>query len=316
MACYRFKIDGVDTQVSIPSSLKNDEDFNWETFISDLKSFTEQEKANIHTDLSDPDFIVTTRGVSETSVDKIVRLLDERKAEESLHQESINNIDKREAFELVKQHLKRIGVPVHIESQEKMAELGFPNNTDAGVLDGEIYLSEDSSISSPMHEFLHLVFGVMKYDKFKDFSRLMGLMSSVEEFNKIKQEIDTLPAYNGLTDLDKNEEAFARYMSELLDGRLQMSDEFNKIYDEVNRIMIPFIKTTFGIEGIINLMDFLNSPFSDLTKQGSTLFVKKSLDTTGYSDNKYKVVLSGKIMNYIKELSIGDNPLIQEGDCQ
>lgn len=315
MACYRFKIDGVDTQVSIPSSLKNDGDFNWETFISDLKKFTEQEKASIFTDLYNSNVVVTTQGVAETSIDRIVRLLDEYKTEKSLHQESINNIDKREAFELVKQHLKRIGVTVHIESQEKMVELGFPNNTDAGVLDGEIYLSENSSISSPMHEFLHLVFGVMKYDKFKDFSQLMGLMSSVNEFNIIRQEIDTIAEYKGLTDLDKNEEAFVRYMSELLDGRLQMSDEFNKVYDEVNKIMVPFIKTTFGIEGIINLMDFLNSPFSDLTKQGSTLFVKKSLDTTGYSDNKYKVVLSSKIMNYIKELSLGDNPLIQEGDC-
>ena len=82
-----------------------------------------------------------------------------------------------------------------------------------------------------MHEFLHLVFGVIKYDKFEDFSKLMGLMSSVPEFVQIKQEIDTNPSYNGLTDLDRNEEAFVRYMSELLDGRLQMSEQFNQIYD-------------------------------------------------------------------------------------
>lgn len=301
MACYRFKIDGVDTQVSIPSSLNIDNDFNWETFIRDLKEQINQEQLE---------------NIAETSVDKLIKLLDNHKIEETSGIESISDIDKKEAFELVKQHLARIGVPVHIESKQKLIELGFPTNVDAGVLDGEIYLSEDSSISSPMHEFLHLVFGVMKYDKFKDFSKLMGLMSSVPEFVQIKQEVDTNPSYSGLTDLDRNEEAFVRYMSELLDGRLQMSEQFNQIYDQINKIIIPFIKKTFGIDGIITLMDFLNSPFSDLTKQGSTLFVRKSLDTTGYSDNKYKAVLSGKIMNYIQELSVGDNPLIQEGDCQ
>ena len=301
MACYKFKIDGVDTQVSIPSTLNSDSEFNWETFISDLKRQTDIENASEN---------------PETSVDLLVRLLDSHKKQENSGKESIKSIDKREAFQLIQKHLSRIGVSVHLESPESRERLGFSANTDAGVMNGEIYIFEDSAISSPMHEFLHLIFGVMKQDNFNKFSKLMGLMSSVSEFNTIKQQIDTNDSYRGLTDLDRSEEAFVRYMSSLLEENIEMSEEFNNVYDEINTILVPSIKKTFGIDGVVNLIDFLKSPFSDLTKQGSTLFVRKSLNTTGYSDNKYKVILSGKIMNYIQELSTGENPLIEEGECQ
>jgi hypothetical protein len=50
------------------------------------------------------------------------------------------------------------------------------------------------------------------------------------------------------------------------------------------------------------LVNFLQSPLKDLTKKGSTLFIKKTYRTTGYSENKKKVVESQRITQYIKDL--------------
>ena len=44
-----------------------------------------------------------------------------------------------------------------------MENLGFPTTTEAAVKDGKIYVNlSRAKVSSPMHEFMHLVFAVMK----------------------------------------------------------------------------------------------------------------------------------------------------------
>lgn len=301
MACYKFKIDGVDTEISIPSSITKDEDVNLTSLLQDLISHTNDQKSQ---------FIV------ETDIQKLSRLLNVSKENRQKGIDSILEIDKREAFNLIQQHLNRIGVTLHlIDSQSEMQSLGFPESTLAGIQNGEIYVLTTAPISAPMHEFLHLVFGVIKQDNFSKFLNITHLLDDVQEFKEILETVQNNSEYKNLIDADQREEAFVRFIENVIDGRIDPNN-FENIEQQINKELVPYIKTTFGLSEVSGVLDFLKSPLSSLTKQGSSLFVRKSLKTTGYSDKKYKVVLSGKIMNLINELSSGENPIIQKGECE
>lgn len=280
MNCYKFKVG--DTEISIPTEGKP---LSWDNIIASL----------LETD--------------QKIIQQIIDAVENYNYNKKKDLPKITDLDKREALNIIAGHLRDIGITVHFVSD--MRAEGFPNNTDAAVKNGEIYLTYNSSVSSPMHEFLHLVFSVMKYDNHKKFIDLMTTISQIQEVQQIRQELGT--EYEGMLDSDIQEEAFVRYMSGILEGKYEISNEFDQIYDEINNVLSPFIQKTFGLDEIVDLIDFLKSPFSDLIKQGSNLFIQKNLETTGYSDQKYKVELVGKIMNYIQYLVNQGN--IQEGDC-
>lgn len=256
---------------------------------------------------------VSSYSSSET-VNKINRYLDAALSLQS-NEKSISELDTQEAIHVVAQQLDRLGIPTHlVENDAEMEKLGLPANTEAAVKNGEIYVNlQRASVSSPMHEFMHLVFAVMKQTNFDTFVSLMNDLRGITEFDSILQQVQSSEYYNKLIESDQMEEAFVRYLSGLLEGKISTSDTFETWYNNNSQQLNKAIQTTFNTPPIVDLLTFLKQPFASLTKYGSELFGQKNNKTEGYSKQKYQVDISGRIMDYIQT---NMNSLIQEGECK
>ena len=257
--------------------------------------------------------IKTTINSSET-VNKLQKYLDVALNQQN-NEKPLSEIDINEAMHLVQQQMQNLGVEVHLlDSDQDMENLGFPTTTEAAVKDGKIYVNlSRAKVSSPMHEFMHLVFAVMKQQDFNRFANIMNQLRGIDDFNKIFEEVASSENYNKLIESDQLEEAFVRYLSGILDGEINTNIQFEEFYKNNQHLINESIQQIFGTPAITDLLSFLKQPFANITKYGSELFIKKDLKTAGYSKRKYDVDISGRIMAYIQD-NMGD--LIQEGECK
>lgn len=256
---------------------------------------------------------VSSHKYSDT-INKIQRYLDVAINQQN-NEKPINELDTREALYVVQQQMNNLGVQVNLlDTDADMEQQGLPGNTEAAVKNGEIFVNlSRANVTSPIHEFMHLVFAVMKQNDFSAFSNLMNEMRGVKEFDDIFSKVNNSEYYNKLIESDRLEEAFVRYLSGILQGEINTSDAFEIWYNKNMPVLNKVISETFGTPPIIDLLSFLKQPFASLTKYGSEMFMKKQQSAKGYSDNKYKVDISGKIMDFIQS---NMDSLIQEGKCK
>lgn len=251
---------------------------------------------------------------SSEIIAKINKYLDISTKDIISKEKPLKEIDKLEALNLIKVYMEQLGVKVHLLSQDDLVNQGFPAETEAAVRNGEIFVNLDrASLSSPIHEFMHLVFAIMKQENFEQFTKLMRELRGIKDFENILTEVQKSQYYNNLIESDQLEEAFVRYLSKIIDGEIETSTEFEQFYIKNQPILSEFIQIAFNVPKISDLLNFLKQPFSSLTKVGSELFVRKNMETSKYSDKKYKIDISGKIMAFI-QARMGD--LIKEGECK
>ena len=251
---------------------------------------------------------------SSEIIAKINKYLDISTKDIISKEKPLKEIDKLEALNLIKVYMEQLGVKVHLLSQDDLVNQGFPAETEAAVRNGEIFVNLDrASLSSPIHEFMHLVFAIMKQENFEQFTKLMQELRGIKDFENILTEVQKSQYYNNLIESDQLEEAFVRYLSKIIDGEIETSTEFEQFYIKNQPILSEFIQIAFNVPKISDLLNFLKQPFSSLTKVGSELFVRKNMETSRYSDKKYKIDISGKIMAFI-QARMGD--LIKEGECK
>ena len=251
---------------------------------------------------------------SSEIIAKINKYLDISTKDIISKEKPLKEIDKLEALNLIKVYMEQLGVKVHLLSQDDLVNQGFPAETEAAVRNGEIFVNLDrASLSSPIHEFMHLVFAIMKQENFEQFTKLMQELRGIKDFENILTEVQKSQYYNNLIESDQLEEAFVRYLSKIIDGEIETSTEFEQFYIKNQPILSEFIQIAFNVPKISDLLNFLKQPFSSLTKVGSELFVRKNMETSKYSDKKYKIDISGKIMAFI-QARMGD--LIKEGECK
>lgn len=251
---------------------------------------------------------------SSEIIAKINKYLDISTKDIISKEKPLKEIDKLEALNLIKVYMEQLGVKVHLLSQDDLVNQGFPAETEAAVRNGEIFVNLDrASLSSPIHEFMHLVFAIMKQENFEQFTKLMQELRGIKDFENILTEVQKSQYYNNLIESDQLEEAFVRYLSKIIDGEIETSTEFEQFYIKNQPVLSEFIQIAFNVPKISDLLNFLKQPFSSLTKVGSELFVRKNMETSKYSDKKYKIDISGKIMAFI-QARMGD--LIKEGECK
>lgn len=324
-SCYGNKIDALKYNDKCASSCiycyakhNGDRAVNYYNEDGTIKNnrFTQIEETPIEIDYSgqeDNKFEVTYKTSSET-INNLNRYLNIA-LEQTSNADPIKQQDLREALSIIKSNFNNLGIQMHIlDNDSAMEQIGLPNNTEAVVKDGEIYVNlSRASVSSPIHEFMHLVFAVMKQDNFEEFTNIMNGIRGISDFQKILQEVQMSDYYNNLIESDQLEEAFVRYLSAIIDQKVETNDEFELFYDKFNPVLNEFISKTFNVPHINDLLSFLQQPFANITKYGSELFVKKDSESLGFSGNKYKVDISGKIMQFIQD---NMNKLIQEGECK
>lgn len=255
----------------------------------------------------------TTYKTSQT-LNKIHRYLEES-LKVNPNAEKIKESDTQEALVLITQYLQKLGVNIILkDSDSEMEQEGLPKNTEAAVRDGAIYINRSrASLSSPIHELMHIVFAVMKQDNFDQFSSIVQSLRGIQEFKDIFEQVRQSNYYKNLIESDQLEETFVRYLSGVIDKTINSDDNFELLYTKVYPLLQLAIQKTFNIKDMPDIIEFLKSPLSYLTKYNSEIFKERTIETSGYSDSKYKVDISGKIMQFIQD-NMGT--LIQEGKCK
>ena len=294
MACnYEFQLPTGKVLMALPAGVSQESDFTLDTFIKDLTVY------------------MSNNPKAKEEFEKLLTTV----SEQYLEAKELSSVNRKAVLEQMAAHLQQIGVPVTLCTSATMPRVGTERNASACVVNGQIYINTSkASVSDPMHEMMHLVFGVMKVDDYALFKDVMQQMFKLKEAQEIyNTQLST--SYEGLMYYDKLEETFVRLISDLLLGKYDLlhNEELSSFLDNMSETLKPSIEKTFGIQMTDGLLDFLQSPVKHLTKRGSTLFIKKNYRTLGYTEHKQKVVESNRITQYIRDLI--NNGTIQE-NCE
>lgn len=295
MACnYEFQLPTGKVLMALPAGVSQESDFTLDTFIKDLTVYMSN---------------------NPKAKEQFEQLLTTVSEQQYLEAKELSSANRKAVLEQMAAHLQQIGVPVTLCTSATMPRVGTERNASACVVNGQIYINTSkASVSDPMHEMMHLVFGVMKVDDYALFKDVMQQMFKLKEAQEIyNTQLST--SYEGLMYYDKLEETFVRLISDLLLGKYDLlhNEELSSFIDSMSEILKPSIEKTFGIQMTDGLLDFLQSPVKHLTKRGSTLFIKKNYRTLGYTEHKQKVIESNRITQYIRDLI--NNGTIQE-NCE
>ena len=295
MACnYEFQLPTGKVLMALPAGVSQESDFTLDAFIKDLTVYMSN---------------------NPKAKEQFEQLLTTVSEQQYLEAKELSSVNRKAVLEQMAAHLQQIGVPVTLCTSATMPRVGTERNASACVVNGQIYINTSkASVSDPMHEMMHLVFGVMKVDDYALFKEVMQQMFKLKEAQEIyNTQLST--SYEGLMYYDKLEETFVRLISDLLLGKYDLlhNEELSSFIDSMSEILKPSIEKTFGIQMTDGLLDFLQSPVKHLTKRGSTLFIKKNYRTLGYTEHKQKVIESNRITQYIRDLI--NNGTIQE-NCE
>lgn len=122
-------------------------------------------------------------------------------------------------------------------SQDRWASITGTKGVKSFIYNGNIYINTDiATVDSPVHEFLHLLFGSMKYQNRALYDQLVDQSEQFDSYNSISQN------YPNRTKGDVNEEVFVTELARYLTGQnnaisnLDQSIQ-NEIIYNVNRTL-------------------------------------------------------------------------------
>lgn len=99
-------------------------------------------------------------------------------------------------------------------SQDRWASITGTKGVKSFIYNGNIYINTDiATVDSPVHEFLHLLFGSMKYQNRALYDQLVGQAEQFDSYNSISQN------YPNRTRGDVNEEVFVTELAKYLTGQ-------------------------------------------------------------------------------------------------
>lgn len=99
-------------------------------------------------------------------------------------------------------------------SQDRWASITGTKGVKSFIYNGNIYINTDiATVDSPVHEFLHLLFGSMKYQNRVLYDQLVGQAEQFDSYNSISQN------YPNRTRGDVNEEVFVTELAKYLTGQ-------------------------------------------------------------------------------------------------
>lgn len=122
-------------------------------------------------------------------------------------------------------------------SQDRWASITGTKGVKSFIYNGNIYINTDiATVDSPVHEFLHLLFGSMKYQNRALYDQLVGQAEQFDSYNTISQN------YPNRTKGDINEEVFVTELARYLTGQNNVISNLdqsiqNEIIYNVNRTL-------------------------------------------------------------------------------
>ena len=121
-------------------------------------------------------------------------------------------------------------------SKDEWREIVGVNQVKAFIYNGNIYLNTDiATVDSPVHEFLHLLFGSMRYQNRELYDQLVSQSENFDTFGEISE------LYPNRTRGDINEEVFVTELAKYLTGQ---KSAINKLDDASKKEIIYNVNRT------------------------------------------------------------------------
>lgn len=209
-------------------------------------------------------------------------------------------------YKRFKERLTNLGLEVQIDHN-------LPPNVNGFVENGVIHLNARSSITTtPVHELMHIVFAVMKNEDYAKFNKIMSkFLKNNNVAQQLLSEVQNNSKYENLVENDQIEEVFCRMLEDLVNGK---DDGFSdQLLDGISKDISMYIGKTFGINAPTNFIEFLGFTIAELVTTNSPIFIKAQMQTTGYLENRLKVIESAKITKFLEKM-VADK-LLEKTEC-
>ena len=176
------------------------------------------------------------------------------------------------------------GIKVNYLTNKEMVELiGSSNYASAFVYQGEVYINIDkASIADPLHEFLHLVLMTMKASNPDTYYKLISSIEGHKNYSMYEV------MYSGEIQANKNEEIFAKILSETFRESIIKKGIFN--------------------EDIFN--EAFNNSIKDLLQLNKSLEFEDSFELLGTPLEQILTMFNSNILNNVSGL-IDENNVIK-----
>lgn len=217
---------------------------------------------------------------------------------------------------IVQRNLQSLGVQIVIDDATRWQY----GNSNAVAVNGVIHLKKGSTdITAPVHELSHLIMSVFKLTEFNKFQNFLIKLQDTTTFATILDKVRQMPEYANLSDLDMEEEAFARYIELLAEDKVdynetvEINDEQESVIDYVSKQLAPVIQMSFGLSSAPNVLNFFKSTIANIPTFGTKLFFPQKMESTGfiryqeYAENNAKIVST--IQEWVKK------KILKKVDC-
>lgn len=191
--------------------------------------------------------------------------------------------------DLAKKIQDKLGVTIHIETQSTLEDLfkewdeEMPSQVNGFIKNGEIYINSSvASTDTLLHEFTHIMLGVLKAKNFDNYYELVNLVGNHERAKYKKKQLVKL--YPNRAESDINEEVFADLFAASLIGK-DLGEFLNGTMEGARRAVDDKMGSIFGKEKLSedfysgelsNIFQQFGYDLGELIKQGNGLEVNES----------------------------------------
>lgn len=163
----------------------------------------------------------------------------------------------------------KLGIEIHIETQSTLEDLfkewniTIPSEVKGFVKDGEIYINSSVATSDDlMHEFTHIMLGVLKARNFDNYQKLVELVAESPKGNRLKKL--KKKTYQNLSDTDLNEEVFVELFARHLSGE-RIDSFLDGTLRSVRKAVDKEMGSIFGAQKLTE--DFYNATIDNVFSQ-------------------------------------------------
>ena len=163
----------------------------------------------------------------------------------------------------------KLGINIHIETQSTLEDLfkewneEMPSQVNGFIKNGEIYINSSvASTDTLLHEFTHIMLGILKAKNFDNYYELINLVGNHEGAKYKKKQLRNL--YPNRAESDINEEVFADLFAESMMGK-DLGEFLNGTMKDARKAVDNKMGSVFSKERLSE--DFYNGKLQDIFQQ-------------------------------------------------
>ena len=166
----------------------------------------------------------------------------------------------------------------------------------AFVLNGEYYVNIDnSSVSDPLHEFIHVILGSMKYSNNNEYEKLVYSIKNHPKFNEVSKVYDEAR-------FDQLEETFIKLFTETVRKKILVDKIFTQ--ESFDKAIKNSVKEMFDLKGSVeneSMYDLLDQEIKDILVNFNSSLIENSESLYNKENAISMIGVATALRNLMKE---------------